>query len=73
MDYMGVDPEIALRILEDELANYQATRFRYTTRLRILNRVEADPAQRQGLEKELVALEAIIAAYEAEMIGVGVE
>lgn len=67
MDLMGIDKPIAKQILADELAMYQATRFRLTTRLRILNRVEADPQQRQALTQELEKLEAIITEYEAEM------
>lgn len=68
MDFMGVDPRIALEILRDELGNYRATRFRFTTRLRILNRVDAEPTQRQALEKELIGLEAVIAEYEASIL-----
>lgn len=67
MDLMGIDPQVAQQILADELEMYQATRFRLTTRLRILNRVEADPQQRQALEQELERLERIIEAYASEM------
>lgn len=69
MDYMGVDPQVAQQILADELAMYQQTRFRLTTRLRILNRVEADAQARQALTQELEKLEAIIAEYEREVVG----
>lgn len=67
MQLMGIDPLVAQQILADELAMYQATRFRLTTRLRILNRVEADPQQRQALTQELEKLEAIITEYEREI------
>lgn len=67
MQLMGIDPQVAQQILADELAMYQATRFRLTTRLRILNRVEADPQARQALTQELEKLEAIIAEYEREI------
>lgn len=67
MDFMGVNKEMARQIVGDELSIYRATRFRLTTRLRIFNRVDADPQQREGLEKELMKLEEVIAAYEGEL------
>ena len=67
MDFMGVVPQIASQILVDELAMYQATRFRLTTRLRILNRVGTDEQTRRALEEELERLEHIIGEYEAEI------
>lgn len=67
MDTMGVDPQLAKDILVDELGMYQATRFRLTTRLRVLNRVGIDEQARRGLVDELEKLEAIIGEYEQEI------
>jgi hypothetical protein len=63
---MGIDPQLARQIVQDEVGMYKATRYRLTTRLTILNRVEADPQQRQALQQELETLERIIAEYESE-------
>lgn len=69
MDCMGIEPQTAKLILEDELRMYLATRYRLTMRLRILNRVDVDPPQRQALEQELIKLEEVIAQYESELAG----
>lgn len=71
MDLMGVDKQIAQQIIADELSMYQASRFRLTTRLRILNRVQADEQTRKVLETELEGLERIIDEYENELLVVG--
>lgn len=67
MDTLGISPQLAKDILADELAMYQAQRFRLTTRLRILNRVGIDEQSRKGLMDELEKLESIIGEYEAEI------
>ena len=69
MDLMGIDAVTAHLILAEELDGYKQTRFRLTTRLKILNRVEADPQIRQALTQELEKLEQIIHEYEVEMNG----
>lgn len=67
MDTMGLSPELAKQILVSELEMYQATRFRLTTRLRVLNRVGADTETRKALQGELETLEQIIGEYAREM------
>lgn len=67
MDFMGVFPQLAQQILQDELDGYLAMRFRLTTRLRILNRVGTDEQTRRALTDELEKLENIIAEYEREI------
>lgn len=67
MDYMGIDPQVAQQILQDELDGYLSMRFRLTTRLRILNRVGTDEQTRKALTDELEKLEGIIGEYEREI------
>lgn len=65
IDLMGVSKESAIRVLGEDLEAYKETRFRLTARLSVLNRVQADPQQRNGLTEELSKLEEVIDRYES--------
>ena len=67
MEDLTIEKDTASAILQEELAMYDAMRWRLTTRLRILNRVESEPEQRKGLMKELEMLEKIILEYQKEL------
>jgi hypothetical protein len=67
MDTLGIHTDVAKQIINDELAMYQATRFRLTTRLRVLNRVGTDEQTKKALVDELEKLESIILEYESEL------